>query len=292
MRDTIQKIRKASYNGVDFSIPILSSTTGYYFSTQDIQPLQVSAYNALQRTTLAELNMVWNFKRFQKPRMPVTTGMVADQARFVEPSGLRILDLPVKFPGTNYRIPHECRQFVEVIMQIVNCEVTINPLTDLFYAYLTVDQDPVKKGFTQRKPGLHVDGFQGVRIQPKLPIDHSYIVSDRYPTVFYTHGFDVEHLDESAHNFFLEFDEQAQEEITWKPQPFQICLINAYQVHRSDYAIKNSDRTFVRLSYTLRQFDRLGNTHNPLFDYDWEMVPRDMQATLIKFSPTKEICHV
>jgi len=37
-------------------------------------------------------------------------------------------------------------------------------------------------------------------------------------------------------------------------------------------------RTFFRLSYSPRMFDRLGNTHNPLFDYSWPMVPRDFHS--------------
>ena len=136
---------------------------------------------------------------------------------------------------------------------------------------------------------MHVDGFQGARVSPKLVIDHSYLVSNKYPTVFYGHGFHVNHLDEAVHNFFLEFDEQAREEITWRPNPFEICLINAYQVHRSDYATEDSERTFLRLSFTLRKFDRLGNTHNPLFNYDWTMVPRETQAGLKKPSDKKEV---
>jgi hypothetical protein len=37
-------------------------------------------------------------------------------------------------------------------------------------------------------------------------------------------------------------------------------------------------RTWVRLSFEVRIFDRLGNTHNPMFAYDWPMVPRDIES--------------
>jgi hypothetical protein len=270
-----------AYNGTEFTIPTLSGSHGYCFEALGLSPTQVRASDALERTTLDELHTIWDQKRFQTPRLPVSLGMISGRRNFSRPSDLRILDLPIKFPGTNYRIPQECTQFVGVIQEIAAYEMAMNPLAHLFYAYLTVDQAPVKKGETQRKPGLHVDGFQGARIQPKIMIDHSYVVSDSNPTVFYSQTFQVDHLNEAIHNFFLDFDKQAQEEMTWKPQPFEICLMNAYQVHRSDYAKADSSRTFLRLSFTLRQFDRLGNTHNPLFDYDWNMVPRDTQSLLV-----------
>lgn len=280
--------RKVSYNDTDFTIPVLNETGGYHFNSLDLVQAKVSAGTNLQQTTLDELNAIWNLRRFQTSRLPVPLGVIPDRRNFSKPSGLRILDLPIKFPGTGYRIPSECLQFVNTIKAIVAHEVSVNPLTHLLYAYLTIDQAPVKRGETQRKPGLHVDGFQGARIQPKLMIDHSYVVSDKYPTIFYGHKFLVEHLDESIHNFFLEFDEQAQEEMTWRPQLFEICLMNAYQIHRSDYATHDSARTFLRLSFTLRQFDRLGNTHNPLFNYNWNMVPRDTQTQLVKHTNQKE----
>jgi len=44
-------------------------------------------------------------------------------------------------------------------------------------------------------------------------------------------------------------------------------------------------RTFLRISFDVKEFDRLGNTLNPLFDYKWEMTPREVQSGLIRYSP-------
>jgi thymidylate kinase len=41
-------------------------------------------------------------------------------------------------------------------------------------------------------------------------------------------------------------------------------------------------RTFVRIIYSTRQYDRLGNTHNPAFEYQWDMVRREAQLDLLK----------
>jgi hypothetical protein len=50
-------------------------------------------------------------------------------------------------------------------------------------------------------------------------------------------------------------------------------------VHRGVEAAEPVARTWLRLSFEERRrvFDRLGNAHNPLFDYAWEMVERDIE---------------
>jgi len=62
--------------------------------------------------------------------------------------------------------------------------------------------------------------------------------------------------------------------------------MDCYSVHRGDVAPERVYRTWIRLSFEVRIFDRLGNAHNPLFNYDWEMVPRDIEALgLVPFDP-------
>jgi hypothetical protein len=55
-------------------------------------------------------------------------------------------------------------------------------------------------------------------------------------------------------------------------------MIDAYTVHRGTEATEATFRTWMRLSFEVRKFDRLGNAHNPLFAYDWAMVPRDIEG--------------
>ena len=120
-----------------------------------------------------------------------------------------------------------------------------------------------------------------------MPIDHSYVVSNALPTVFYLQKFDVSQLDPSKDNYFAEFDRQAKKENEWRPKPFEIVMFDAYTVHKGDEVPeceKPLKRTFLRMSYTVRIFDRLGNTHNPLFNYEWEMVARDVHSVLLKKS--------
>ena len=107
------------------------------------------------------------------------------------------------------------------------------------------------------------------------------MVSDAVPTAFYVQPFHVEGLDERYHNFFSEFNRQALPERAWYPRPYDITLMDAYTVHKAETTPYPVYRTFLRLSYTMRMFDRLGNAHNPLFNYQWEMVSRDTQSELV-----------
>jgi hypothetical protein len=81
----------------------------------------------------------------------------------------------------------------------------------------------------------------------------------------------------------------------WQPEPGEITLMDAWCVHRGVEAPPAPAlplrRTWLRLSFEeeRRVFDRLGNAHNPLFDYAWEMVERDIeQLHLQAFRPDSD----
>ena len=94
---------------------------------------------------------------------------------FATPGVARTLDMPIKFPGSNFRIPKSLLQFKEVIELVANYEATINDKCfDEYYCYMTVDQGWVKPETLQREAPCHVDGFQGARYNPKTKINHTY----------------------------------------------------------------------------------------------------------------------
>lgn len=216
------------------------------------------------------------------PHTPMIVDEVINEGRFSRRSNVRILDCPIKFPNSEYLLPKEASQFDEVLAKMIAFEHHINPNVDQYYAYLTVDQGWVKKGELQRKGGCHVDGFQGSRIYPKRAINRSYVVYDCIPTVFYMQPFRVANMDERYVDFFDEFDHQAMKAGEVFFDPYRILLMNAYTVHKAAASKTEQYRTFVRLSYDVNKFDRLGNTHNPLFDYNWDMVVRNTPKTLSK----------
>jgi hypothetical protein len=58
----------------------------------------------------------------------------------------------------------------------------------------------------------------------------------------------------------------------WSPEAWEITMMDCYCLHRGVEAVANTYRTWLRLSFEVRIFDRLGNAHNPAFRYSWYAV--------------------
>jgi len=197
-------------------------------------------------------------------------------------TGIRCLDMPIKMAGSmEYRLPAELKQFSGVLSAMIGHEHTHNKLVKDFYAYLTVDQTVKDPGKTyHREGGLHVDGFQGARVNPKVMCDRSYIVVDCDPPYVYLQPFpQVVAMDDSKENIFHAFDKYRLLSNALRIGPKFIYFMDCYCVHSAGVAL-SQQRTFVRLSYSVRQYDRLGNSHNHLFDYNWPMFTRDIASVL------------
>lgn len=271
--------QKYTYSGYSFTVPSMGKS-GVSLTPK---PYSITSYNYNSKI-IDDLHSIWDLNKFKNPRMPLEVGRIADERPFHTPIA-RILDMPIKLAGSNeYKIPEDVIPFLTTIQMIVDHEHSILSERQLlsYYAYLTIDQSYVQAGTMQRKPGAHVDGFQGARISPKTIINHSYVVSNGTPTVFFPQSFNFSKLNERMHDFFLEMDNQADEDKAVPSKPFTVYLMDAYTVHRASLATQDCFRTFLRLSYDVKEFDRLGNTINPLFSYKWDMVPREVQSTLVR----------
>lgn len=65
-----------------------------------------------------------------------------------------------------------------------------------------------------------------------------------------------------------------------------LCVAVFLHIARGSESPIQQRRTFIRLSFEERIFDRLGNAHNPMFEYDWKMVPRDIEMlNLVPYDP-------
>lgn len=270
------------YRGKHFTVPTLSRE-GFEIVADAARNAAVVP-TATESPIIADLNSVWDIRRFMTPRAPVSLGILtaSEQTDFSRPGAPRTLDMPIKFPGSNFRIPKTLEQFRAAIERVAHFEAAANPdCFDEYYCYMTVDQGWVKPDTLQREAPCHVDGFQGARWSPKVRLNHTYVVSDAIPTTYYVQPFDLSGLDEAKHNFFWEMNRIVAETHSahaWRPEANEINLIDAYTVHRGTEATEPTFRTWIRLSFEVRKFDRLGNARNPLFQYDWEMVPRDIEG--------------
>lgn len=234
--------------------------------------------------SLNTINTLWDEENFSKINLPKVLFQLNEEQiiAYTQQEHMRVLDMPIKFPSSNYRIPQQLLHLLPLIQKIASHEHFINEKINDYYCYLTLDRRIVKSGKTTRKEGIHVDGFQGARLGEKLPIDHSYLLYSNYPTIFFNQSFKVEkQWDKTCHNYFEGFENQKlpSKEVVYPNHT--VLLIDAYTLHEAPQVTQDTERTFLRLSYTVREFDRLGNAHNSMFDYHWDMHHRDIQKTLI-----------
>lgn len=52
-------------------------------------------------------------------------------------------------------------------------------------------------------------------------------------------------------------------------------MVDGFNLHSVaiNKSFKTFDRIFIRIMYSVSQYNRMGNLKNPLFDYDWDMKP-------------------
>jgi len=271
-----------AYEGLIFNVPSLKHD-GFTIKPEK----KVKFDDGVKGKVVDCLGTLWDPDQFEYVRRPVVVGEVEDRERFSLPVVPRVLDLLIKKPGEDYYLPLDLVQFLPTIQEIINLEHSINPHTDDYYCCITVDQGYVEPKNMQRNSGFHVDGYQGPRIRPKRkPITHNYIVSDCLPTVFLAQSLAVSHIDDSQYNICLEFDRLAKPENYFQSKPYQITLMDAYTVHSSAIATQKRFRTFLRATFTQLQFDRLGNSVNPLVAPDWdEWLITSVRANLKRYIP-------
>ncbi len=237
---------------------------------------------------IMDIGVPWDIASHATPRKPVSLGRLtqAEKASFeleIVPYAQYVLDMPIKFPGTNVRLPGELKNLAPVIQRIIDTEHELNSDYDGHYAYLSYHQGYVEPGRRQREMPAHVDGFQGVRWHEKHPANHSYLVSSALPTIFYPRAFPLDHVDLSKEDVYAEFARQiasCPDGSIWTPEDDELILMDAYCVHQGAVASTRVFRTWLQVSWETRIYDRIGNTHNCHFDYAWEMVSRDLDPRI------------
>lgn len=278
-----------AYRGKNYQVPLFDPVEPVLLHGHPERAADVPLPSAAESPVIRCLGSVFTLAEFENPRRPVSIGSLSKDeiAVFARPGAVRVLDMPIKMPDDDgYRLPRALAQFEGVLQRIIDVEHRLSPpsLRAEYHAYLTIDQRWVEPGSLHREAPCHVDGFQGARWSPKCLTNHSYTVSDVLPTAYYVQPFDFSKLDEREHDFFWEMNAQVaddNEAHRFQPDEAEITLMDCYSVHRG---VENTSgervfRTWLRLSFEERRrvFDRLGNAHNPLFDYAWEMVDRDIE---------------
>ncbi len=170
--------------------------------------------------------------------------------------------MPIKMAGLWFlKIPNRLKIFESLI------DCAYNNITEeqyyKSYFYITAKHVYVTPEYWGNRPGYHTDGFG--------TDDINFIWSDCNPTIFNVGEFNIS----SDHTKSLsEFTEQAksEHEITYPEK--SLLMLDQYAVNKVAPVVIPRFRTFVKISVSKERYNLKGNTHNYLFDYDWEMVER------------------
>jgi hypothetical protein len=77
------------------------------------------------------------------------------------------------------------------------------------------------------------------------------------------------------------FAAQADPSKIVRPKNGEIALADAWLVHASMPVAEDQMRTVLRLTFAMKAFNRLGNSHNGLMMYRWLMRPTPLPNGLI-----------
>lgn len=167
--------------------------------------------------------------------------------------------LPVKMPGTDFRIP----QNLQCFKRLIDEATSDYGVGDDEYVYITAKKMFIDVGCAANRPGWHLDGFG--------TSDVTYIWSDEIPTEFCIQSFDLSN-DHIASLEEMEAQALPENIVTY----FEGTLLRMDQhvVHRVGECKQAGYRTFVKISISKDKYNLIGNAHNYLFDYEWEMVER------------------
>ena len=224
----------------------------------------------IESVLYSEANDIWNHDLFNKDgRIPIH---VSDTSETLSvPINAYANEMLVKLPGSDTLIlPDNFKPLAPLIQATIDIDATHFERFKNDYVYLTFQEDFMQADGFQRFHWCHVDWFQSHRVDPKLPIDRSYLAVDRDPTIFYPHSFDMRPYDTQSHDFFAVFNTLAREDKAYSLTPYGLYLFNAVSVHRASPSIQEGLRRFFRITCSRRINDRAGCSVNPHIDYDWD----------------------
>lgn len=137
------------------------------------------------------------------------------------------------------------------------------------YLYITAKNLYQAAGKPFNRPGWHSDGF--------MTSDINYIWCDRCPTVFNSSKFELTQDDKIS---IAEMHDQALLINNFQYPGNTLLRLNQFNIHKCADITEEGMRAFVKLSFSGDRYDLIGNSHNYLIDYDWEMNPRSTDRNI------------
>lgn len=160
----------------------------------------------------------------------------------------RINNMLIKAKGSTIHLPAgispAISNWVEDCLEVANG--VCDDLSER-YAYLTIDNQDVLSGESQRQGGWHLDGLQGDEVKQKLKNCFQFILVSNTPTEFCKQSFNTDGMSVSKHNVFEALGKQVSDENCFKINSMHTYLMHCYHLHRATKSVSNTDRLFLRL---------------------------------------------
>lgn len=180
--------------------------------------------------------------------------------------------LPIKLIGDSKPVTEERLNCFNNIIGAICCDFIgvfgLNMYMES-YAYLTAKNMFVTPGCSYNRPGYHSDGF--------MTDDINYIWCDKCPTVFNTSQYALT----MHHEFSLsEMEQQSlkENEVTYPDN--ELLRLNEFNIHKVAEIKEPTIRSFLKISFSKDKYDLIGNSHNYLLNYQWEMKKRQIQRNV------------
>lgn len=179
--------------------------------------------------------------------------------------------LPIKLCGDHMPIYEDRLKCFSDMIGTIGCDFIGAFGLDRYvnsYVYLTAKHMYQTPACTYNRPGWHSDGF--------MTDDINYIWYDKDPTIFNCTEFKLSQDDTLS---LKEMNEQWEIEHNKAYPNNTILRLDQYNIHRVGSSYFGM-RTFVKVSFSKDRYDLIGNSHNYLLDYNWEMKPRKEQRNI------------
>ena len=131
------------------------------------------------------------------------------------------------------------------------------------YMYITAKRLFVTPENIGNRPGYHCDGFG--------TDDVNLLWTDKFPTIFNSSTVTVRNDD------FLALEDMEKGALPENEFSFPVghlIAIDSHCLHRTPDISVSGMRTFVKISFSRHKFNLGGNTHNYLFNYEWDLHER------------------
>lgn len=172
-------------------------------------------------------------------------------------------------------VPDRLQPFQNMIDScILNYLDTMPFSEDIFidkYIYLTVKNLWVSEGNAGNREGWHVDGWGSNG-------DINYIWSNKNPTLFAIQEFkDISKDDQQS---MIDMTNQIDCTKIKEYKNNRLLRLDESVVHRVGPVVEEGMRCFFKLSISKHKYNLEGNSHNYLFDYDWDMKSREERRNI------------